>query len=158
MSSRKKISRCSACTIEKICESPLLNSNIEDFNYEDVQQSIVAENIRVCDTCELKTMETEENFHEIIAIDCESLRKCEQKLTSINNIQNSIILNDNEYELLAAIEFSSSLQHYIAHIKRKSNRWETYDDIRRTISETDVNRRMFIFMLFYQKTLSGMYF
>lgn len=158
LSSRQGISKCSTCTTESICESHLLNCKIEDFDYKDVQKSIMVEKIRVCNECNNKTMETNEKFHDIVAIDCESLRKSHQKLTCINDVENEIKLDEDQYELLAAIEFDPRLVHYIAHIKRKFNStWGTYGDILRTIINTNINRNMFVFMLFYRKKTDGIF-
>lgn len=155
LSSRQRISTCSTCTTENTCESPLLNTNIEDLDYKDIQKSIMAEKIRVCDTCENRTMQTLEKFHDIVAIDCERLRKSQQKLACISDIQNEIKLDERQYELFAAIEFDPRLEHYIAHIKRKT--WETYDDMRRSIIDTDIDQNRFIFMLFYKNKSNGIF-
>lgn len=80
----------------------------------------MAEKIRVCDTCGNKTMQTLEKFHDIVAIDCECLRKSQQILVCISDIQNEIILDEQQYELFAVIEFDPRLEHYIAHMKRKT--------------------------------------
>lgn len=155
LSSRQQISKCSNCGIENIIESPFLNSNIENFDYKNVQKSIFSQKTRVCDTCVKEKMEINEKFHEIVAIDCESLRKSEQKMTSINDIEKQIVLDENEYQLFAAIQFNPHLQHFIAHVKRKINIWETYDDLNRTIIDTDINENLFVFMLFYKRISKG---
>lgn len=104
--SRQRISICSTCTIKNTIESPLFNSKISNFDYTNVQNSILSESTRVCDICSNKTMNTTEKFHDIVAIDCEVLRKSQQELISINSIENNIRLDNAEYYLIAAIEFN----------------------------------------------------
>lgn len=141
---------------EHVSESPFVNYNIEDFDFKNVQASIVEERTRVCGTCLKKTMAIVDKFHDIVKIDCESLNE-QNDQTSINDIQNEIILNGDGYELFASIEYDPEIKHFIPHIKRKSNNWETYDDLVRMKTNTNVNEERFIFMLFYKKKSNGVY-
>lgn len=157
LSSRRRIQRCSKCTSETLSESPFLNCNIDNFDFKNVQKSIVAEKTRVCDTCLNKTMEIEENFYDIVAIDCESLNEIEQAPIAIKDIENRIQLKGDEYELLAAIEYDRDIEHFTAHIKRKLNNWETYDDLSRLINDTNISQEIFVFIIFYKRVSKGMY-
>lgn len=157
LSSRRRIQRCSKCESETISESPFLNCNFENFDFKNVQKSIVAEKTRVCDTCLNKTMEIGENLYDIVAIDCESLNEIEQAPIAIKDIENRIQLKGDEYELLAAIEYDRNIEHFTAHIKRKLNNWETYDDLSRTINDTNISQEIFVFIIFYKIVSKGMY-
>lgn len=155
ISSRQRMEKCSTCEYSNISQSPFVNFNYDNFDFENVQQSIVAERTRVCNTCMQKTVTIEDQFHEIVAFDCESSQRNE--VTTINDVQSQINLNDDEYDLFAAIQYDSDMKHFIPHIKRNSNDWETYDDLHRIKSVCDTNEKMLIFMLFYKRKSNGMY-
>lgn len=156
MASRERKEICSSCTIEKVSESPLLHCDIQNFDFRNVQLSLLGERTRVCNICLKKSLQIEDLFHDIIAIDCEALTELEQKQIALENIENQIQLNGDEYNLFAAIQYDPTIHHYVAHIKRKSNEWETYDDLCRTKFDSIINEEIFVFMLFYQKKSKGM--
>lgn len=156
LSSRKRMAKCSKCGDQQLSELPFVNYDIANFDFKNVQQSIVAEKDRVCNACLKKPVAIEDEFNEMVVIDCELLSKSNE-LTSIKDIQNQINLKGDEYELFATIEYDPQLKHFIPHIKRKSNDWETHDDLSHMKSDTDINEEMFIFMLFYKKKSNGMY-
>lgn len=153
MSSRRRTQKCSTCGYKDATEHPFVN-HTGQFDFKNVQKSLVPERTRVCDTCTRKTMTIEDQFHEIIVIDCESFDG-KNEFTTINDIQKQIKLNEVDYELVAAIEYDASIKHFIPHIKRITNDWETYDDCTTMKADTDVNEEMFIFMLFYKKKTNG---
>lgn len=156
LASRQRTEKCSKCGHKQLSESPFVNYSIEEFEFKNVQQSIVEERNRVCATCKDKSIVIEDEFHDIVVIDCESLTEQNEK-TSINDIENMIYLKGVEYELFATIQYDQQLKHFIPHIKRMTNNWETHDDLCRTKSNTNVDEGMYIFMLFYKKKSNGMY-
>lgn len=155
VSSRQRMEKCSNCAHQDVSASSFVNFNFDGFDFKNVQQCVVAERTRVCNKCLKKTMAIEDQFHEIIAIDCESSQQNE--LTTITNIQNQINLNEEQYDLFAAIQYDPEMRHFIPHIKRISNNWETYDDLLPQKSVTNINEEMFVFMLFYKKKTNGAY-
>lgn len=155
VSSRQRMEKCSTCEYSDISQSPFVNMNYDDFDFKNVQQSVVAERTRVCNTCKKKTVTIEDQFHDIVAFDCDSSQRNEA--TTINEVQSQINLNDDEYDLFAAIQYDPDMKHFIPHIKRICNGWETYDDLHRLKSACDTNEEMLIFMLFYKKKSNGMY-
>lgn len=155
MSSRQRTQNCSNCGYKDTTESPFVNHTAK-IDFKNIQQSIEVERTRVCETCSQKTMIIEDQFHEVVVIDCESLDG-EDELTSINDIQQQVKLNEDEYELFATIEYDPRIKHFIPHIKRITHRWETYDDLNSVKTDTDIYEEMYIFMLFYKKKISGMY-
>lgn len=155
MSSRQRTEKCSKCGHQDVSASSFVNFNYDGFDFKNVQQFVVAERTRVCNTCLEKTMTIEDQFHGIIAIDCESSQQNE--LTTINDIQNQINLNEDQYDLFAAIQYDPDMKHVIPHIKRISNYWETYDDLNRKKSVTNINEGMLVFMLFYKRKTNGIY-
>lgn len=156
LASRQRMEVCSTCEFQASSESPFVNNSMEDFHFKNVQQSLKPENTRVCGTCLKKTLEIDDRFHEIAVISCEDLDK-QNDLTLINDIKNEIDLKGEKYELFAAIQYDPQLKHFIPHIKRKSNNWETYDDLNRTKTNTYLDEEMLIFMLFYGRKSNGMY-
>lgn len=98
----------------------------------------------------------EDQFNEIVVIDSESLDQ-KNKLTTINDIENEVKLNDDEYELFAVIEYNPCMAHFIPHIKRTTKNWETYDDLTNEKEDTILDEDIYIFMLFYKRKSSGMY-
>lgn len=156
LASRQRTEKCSKCAYEKPTESPFVNYSTEQFEFKNVQKSIVAERNRVCGTCNRKTVIIEDEFHDIVAIDCESITG-QNEQTSINNIEKRIKLKEDEYELFAAVQYDSKIKHFIPHIKRSSNDWETHDDLCRTKSDTNIDKEMNIFMLFYKRKSNGKY-
>lgn len=150
LSSRQRMLKCSKCGYEDRSESPFVNYNTEVFDFKDVQKSLVPERNRVCSVCSTKTVLIEDEFHDIVVIDSESLTNHNEQ-TTITNVQGLIDLKGDAYEFFATIEYDPALKHFIPHIKRNSNDWETYDDLHRTKSKTNINEEKFIFMLFYKK-------
>lgn len=157
LSSRRRTGNCSTCGTRWDFEAPFLNFNIEGFAFNNIQNSILPEKTRVCEKCLKKTMIVTETFSSTIAIDTEHVFQIDRQSTKINEIQNEINLNGEKYELSACIEHDPSIKHYIAHVKRKTNNWETYDDLARTKSDTDMEEERLIFVLFYGKKLNGWY-
>lgn len=156
LSSRTRIVKCSRCGKEESSECPFVNYLYDDFDFSNVQESIVAEKTRVCGECSTKTAAIENEFHDIVVIDCEPMIESQRKLTNINAIQNRIQLNGIEYELFACIQYDDSLKHFIPHIKRKVSKWETYDDLNRTRTDTNTNEQMFIYLMLYSRKSNGM--
>lgn len=155
MSSRKRTQKCTTCRFEDTTDAPFVN-HTGKFDFKQIQKSIETERIRVCETCLQKTMVVEDQFNELVVIDCESLDQI-NKQTTIDDIENEISLNEDEYELFAAIEYNPYLLHFIPHIKRITKKWETYDDLNIVKDDTYTDEDMYIFMLFYKRKTSGMY-
>lgn len=96
-------------------------------------------------------------YSPIVAIDTEQIHcgESEKNLHKIDEITKTIRLDQEEYELFGIIEHQTSPQHFVPHIKRKSNKWLTYDDIVGRQFECSVENPIAIQMIFYKKKNIG---
>lgn len=94
----------------------------------------------------------EYSFNDFIMIDLEFGRG-EMPTIKMSSIPNMLSLIKINYILAGCVEFDAgSIGHYVAHVKRKNNVWETYDDTRHTTSKPNMNALKKIQILFYKKT------
>lgn len=63
--------------------------------------------------------------------------------------------NEIEYEVLGVIEYEPLKEHFIAHVQRASNSWNTYDNLIGRQFECDKEKKIIINMIFYRKTEIG---
>lgn len=165
--SRKKI--CDRCGKEPLVS----NRCFVDINFEEYEKrSIKVLNSCLIDTlisekpsscqCDGSEVITDTEFSNFIAIDLH-LQSTIKEIT-LNDIPKTLNIMGHKFALTACIEFIgetpkdfSSLEqegvaHYITHLLRSNNQWQTYDDLKSNIFRSKTNSPIKGQILFYVKT------
>lgn len=118
----------------------------------NIQDNIIQHNKeRVCDMCQCP-VEVTRNLQDIIAFEVEPPIKM-MNISAIGDIQDSIILQNQQFDLFGVIEFIPGIKHFVAFVKRKNELWERFDDLKnaRIIRVDPARENVDPFMLFYKK-------
>lgn len=104
-------------------------TRLNDLHVEDLQDSITLKTTsrQKCSTC-LSPLELEREFFDKVAFDIENTQ-IEIQYTAFEKITATINLNNREYFLKAVVERKESSAHFIVHIRRKNDDWESIDDL-----------------------------
>lgn len=106
-----------------------------------------------CIQCKSTSVDTSFSFSKIVMFDLLLYKVQKIKLNSINDIPTQFVLFNTTFEFVGCIEFVGncklSLQHYVAHIKRKNNIWETYDDLLAKIEKPNCNKKRKVQVIIY---------
>lgn len=153
LSSYTLAANCEVCQERKRIQRPLmpLSVNIEQpILLQDIQSMFINDEHTIrCPKCQRK-MSCNREFNQIVAFEVEPTKHEHTMPHNLSNIQDEIMLENKSYKLFGMIEFDAAAQHFIAHVKRKNDIWETYDDLdakKRNRKFTDDAK--IIFMLFY---------
>lgn len=124
--------RCRDCHEKKKILRPLVPLLIDmeqPIPLHDIQSRIIPydRNIR-CQKCQIH-MKCDRAMNKIIALEVEPTNPQHTTLYKLSSIQNEILLENKSYRLFGTIEYNALAHHFIAHIKRKNDVWETYDDL-----------------------------
>lgn len=81
----------------------------------------------VCSEC-CKNLKVETKYNDVVLIHTENAYP-DDKMYPMRKEKccKAIVLNEEEYQLQAAIEYTSA--HFIAHILRNNKKWESYDGV-----------------------------
>lgn len=96
-------------------------------------------------------------YSSVVVIDTEQIHFGGDDIFSskIDDISKTIVLNETEYDLFGVIQHESNPQHFIAHVKRQSNSWITYDDLVGREYNCNISQDISIHMIFYKKKIIG---
>lgn len=162
----QKTSPIHSCVVKKQCDKCgdilisnryFLDINMDEFEDESIRNlsSILANSIGdKSSKCECSgTRRHTRMFSSFVMVDLH-LREHIKEI-SLDEIPRTLNL-DNEYALFGCIEYigddiSKHLGHYIAHVYRKNQSWETYDDTKSKISRPSLNAHVKAQILFYCK-------
>lgn len=163
--SRKK--HCSRCDMEIISNRCFVDINFEEFQSRPITDlngclldTLISEQPSTC-TCDgLPTMFTETTFSNFIMIDL-TLESTIQEIT-LNDIPKELNILGVHFALAACIEFigetpeyivpsENDVAHYISHILRSNNQWQTYDDKKSQIFTSKINSKIKGQVVFYVK-------
>lgn len=138
------------------------NVSIQDLNSHIKNELLLEKRKSKCTNIDCSgVFQINMKFNEIIMIDLQidgqmkNNNKVKNKLFSINDAPQVLELFGTNFKILALAEFikkSESINdvgHYIAHIRRFNNQWETYDDTSNRIISPNCNRQVEIHTLFY---------
>lgn len=91
-------------------------------------------------------------LQDVLAFEVEPPEKM-LNISTICDIQDSIILQNLQFDLFGVIEFIPALKHFVAYVKRKNELWEKFDDLQnKTVTRVDpAKENVNPFMLFYKK-------
>ena len=110
------------------------------------------ENVTFCDQCS-NQMIVVKKYGNILAFDVEPYDNF-SRASKICEIEEIIVMDEKNYELFAVIEHKQLGRHFIAHVRRLNNRWDTYDDLDTKVKSSvkTPNVFMYPFMVFYITT------
>lgn len=147
---------CASCGQKNEIHCNQINVNLDTFNLRDVQNSIETQSDRQCRNCLRLLTRIDIEYNAIVAIDTEQIHFGHQNIRyAIDDVSRTIRLNEEDYEFFAAIEYQSDLEHYVAHIKRRSDQWYTYDDLVGRHFACDTKKDISIYMIFFKKKEIG---
>lgn len=147
---------------DRICECeevrsvrfPLIQLRVDfrkPIDLSNIQDNIIEHNRdRWCAECE-RPVKATKNVQNIVAFEVEPPEKM-LNISAIDEIQNSIILHNQKFDLFGVIEFIPGLKHFVGFVKRKNELWETFDDTQNKVARVDpAKENINPFMLFYKK-------
>lgn len=161
VASKEETVNCLSCGQKKTTFCSHLNVDLNIYDLCDVQNSIEENGERTCRNCSnvIHSTKIQNTFTSVVAIDTKEIDSgVHHRRYAINNISKYINLNGTEYELIGAIEHQPISEHFVAHIKRASNEWFTFDNMVGRTFECDVGIEIIIHMIFYKKTEISKYF
>lgn len=154
LSSYTLAANCEHCQESKRIQRPLmpLRVNIQQpISLDDIQSMIIIndEHTTRCPKCQRK-MAYNRELNKIVAFEVEPTKHEYTMPHNLSNIQDEIMLENKPYKLFGTVEFDAAAHHFIAHVKRKNDIWETYDDLHtEKAGRKFTNNAKNIFMLFY---------
>lgn len=151
----KKEKTCRECEQNDITHDalvPLILDNLRLDNVEkNVRSAFLSKRSR-CSTCGTD----HERLHALSPIIVLDVERFVNGIEKISNLQQVIQIDGHEYKLYGCIEHIASKLHYVAHIQRKNEKWETYDNLSSIVKCNDKNtfeeKEGCICMLFYVST------
>lgn len=154
MSSVTEIKKCLECNYEIEDHLPLVPLRISmktNLNMKCLEKYIIYndQHANYCRECGTQ-LNASRTYGNVLAFDVEPFQYDNQ--TQISTIQSKIVINDQAYEMFAVIQFVPENRHFIAHVKRNNEIWETLDDLKSRQTYTNVtSKTIHVFMIFYKK-------
>lgn len=148
---------CSKCeyTDEKPFSFVSLNIREMNQNLKNIDQFIVKDRqcSVFCDQC-CSVVSEKKIYNDLICFEVEPIQTHYQNANQIEKLKQTIEITRQQYDLFGVVEFKPKINHFVAHVKRKYNTWETYDDLNKTvkISTVTVSKFMYVHLFaFLQK-------
>lgn len=73
---------------------------------------------------------------------------------SISEVPSEIAISGSDFKLVGAIEYVGNKKHYIVHIRRKNQLWESFDDLLKNVFKTNLKKKIDVCVLMYKKDTS----
>lgn len=156
LSSITEIKTCSECECTFQEKNAFGNNNrlYDKIDLKRLSKYIVYDDSMTCccRKCNAQLFTTM-NYSDIIVFDVEPLSDKYLHHTKINEMQAKLHMKENIYELFAVVEFKPSIVHFVAHVKRADETWESYDDLQKEVirSRECTTTPIYIFAVFYKK-------
>lgn len=161
LSSITEINPCSECDCTFEDKNALGNNNrlYDKIDLKRLSKYIAYDDSMSwrCRKCNAQMLTTV-NYSDIVVFDVEPLSGKHLHQTKINEVQAKLHMNGNIYELFAVVEFKPSAVHFVAHVKRANETWESYDDLQKEVirSRKCTTTPIHIFAVFYKKIKTPM--
>lgn len=162
--SYSRVKHCNSCSNSVLSRRVFIDINLELFASETVSIQDLNEHINIDLLCEVKKskcttnlcsgmIEIDTTFSEVVVIDLQLIDEKLNKIFSINEVPQELDLRGIKYKIFAMAEYikksGETIGHYIAHVRRFNNQWETYNDLLKVTEIPSCNRRAEIHTLFY---------
>lgn len=111
--------------------------------------------IQICEDCQSEGATSSIEFGPFILIDLQT--RDGVKENRIWDLPGVIDIQNSTFRLFACVEYigeqvdPDSIGHYSAHILRKNNLWENYDDLKSASSTTNIIKHRLVFIVLYKK-------
>lgn len=143
---------CAACNREFVDRHALMELKFVDkINLKRLSNYInLAVRNAECRKCGNR-LETIVEYGNVLAFDVEPLTEKHMTTSTIDDIQQTLHIEDRVYKLFGVVEFLKANNHFIAHVKRSNGVWETYDDLQKEVSRSKncSKKPMVVFAVFY---------
>lgn len=142
---------CCNCGTTKGTILPFLTIDASDVDVCNIQKSISSDHSKnkLCIACR-HDCTIEKIYNNVLVLEVEPNVDVESQTTvAIQNLEGSIKV-EKTYHLFAVIEYKPTISHFVSHVKRKSNVWQTFDDMKPSETETDKKEEILPYMLFYR--------
>lgn len=164
--SYSRTKRCSKCDREIVSNRCFVDIHFEQYQKRSIQNlngclldTLLSEQSSSC-SCGGPQIISETVFSNFIMIDLHL--KSTIKEIALNDIPKNLNILGEHFALTACIEFigetpedfnlsDNSVAHYISHILRSNNQWQTYDDLKSHVSPSKINTQIKGQVLFYVK-------
>lgn len=155
IASKTEMATCESCGHQSEVNCSYINA--DNFDIRNLQENIEQITDRQCRNCLKIISSIHIEYNAIVAIETEQVHCGENGSNryTIDEITKTIRMNQEGYELIGIIEHQTNQQHFVAHVKRHSNKWFTYDDIIGKEFECSVENPIAVHMIFYKKKHMG---
>lgn len=139
---------CTKCYVTNGIILPFLSINMENIEY--IQNSIATDRSheRLCNVCK-REYKVKKIYNNVLTVEIEPIEGEAQEKIAIQNLS-GIKLQGRSCELVGVIQYDATINHFVAHVKRKTKVWKTYDDMKASEFDTDVTVEIMPFMLFFR--------
>lgn len=143
---------CHSCEAASKLIRSLLPISYNGLDLKNLQSNIIHSEMEEykCTECK-KICDVEHHFNSILALEVEGVSKLTAKIEyRVVDLTGQINVNGSIWNLFGVIEHIGN--HFICHVKRKNDAWQTYDDMSTKVTELDTSKKMKVFMLFYMNS------
>lgn len=139
---------CDECeTLIRIIR-PLFPSTIYDLDLRNIQTFIVdpTGQEEFCRTCN-HLCKTDHTFGSVISLEVEPITADSAEKIRVGEITPQINVSKKIWNLCGVVENIGG--HFISHVLRRNNTWETYDDLTEEVIPLDTSKEIFPIMVFF---------
>lgn len=139
---------CGNCDFESRLVRPLFPFAAVNLDLKNLQLHIFDPTLQqeTCPQCK-NTCNSEHLFGPVLALEVEAISSVTSKKYKVGDLTPQIEVDKKIWNLCGLIEGTGN--HFICHMLRKNNVWETYDDLSMHVTLLDTSREFQIFMIFY---------
>lgn len=138
---------CVDCGIKSRLVRPLFPVAVQNLDLKNLQTYISDPSLQheFCRECE-NICTVEHQFSPVLALEVEPISST-AKTYEDGELTRQIEVNNETWRLCGIVEGRG--RHFICHMLRKNNEWETYDDLAADVAKLDTSRKLAIFMMFF---------
>lgn len=139
---------CDSCESRFRLVRPFLPVAISNLDPTCLQSYIVdpTEQPELCPECKC-ICSTEHRFNPVLALEVEPISAASTQTYRVGDLTSQIQVNKKNWNLAGVVEGVGG--HFICHMLRKNNVWETFDDLSTKVVHLDTSKELTIFMMLY---------
>lgn len=140
---------CHSCEATFKLVRPLLPISFNGLDLKNLQNHIIHPEMEAekCPKCK-KICDAEHHFNPVLALEVEAVSEETSKIKyRVGDLTQQINVHGSIWNVCGVAEHIG--KHFICHMKRKNNTWQTYDDLSPKATELDTSKKMKVFMIFY---------
>lgn len=138
---------CGDCGFKSRLVRPLFPVAVQNLDLGNLQTYISDPTLQqeLCRECG-NICNVEHQFSPVLALEVEPITSA-TKIYEVGELTPQIEVNKKTWRLCGIVEGRG--RHFICHMLRKNNEWETYDDLAANVEKLDTSRKFAIFMMFF---------